>query len=747
MTTHIVELGGCAPTPLASYLKALGVLRLVAEQADPLARGWWRGERFFLASSFDQARLVGFFAEAYRPSPLLSPWNKGAGFFLDNGKGVLPVEQSTAARFAELRDGIGTCRAMLGEIRKADSDVRAIKREANKLRSKAEKKRLREDPVYKRRLTDADRRFKELKDNFVPLCHRQWRGALSEWLSAATVMEEEKAIFPALLGTGGNDGRLDFTNNFLQRLGDLFDLGGDGAAREGILPLIRVALFGGTTRGLVADLAVGQFQPGSAGGANAGNGSEARSLVNPADFVLMMEGTLLFRTAITKRAQPKAGNYAAAPFSVPAHASGYSSASESDESARGEQWMPLWQRPSRLRELKHLLAEGRSRVGGKSAREPLQFARAIGSLGISRGIDSFQRFGFIERNGQSKFAVPLGRYSVPEKTYPQIMLASDVDGWAASLRRQAREKHAPARLKAAERRVTDALFGAIAHPAEKARWQAVLLALADAEAVLVSGSGFKVGAVPKLSPGWIKAADDGSAELRLAVACALQQGQGKVGGPVRRHWLPLKDGSARFDTRGDVPHQHLAQKPDVVMRGRDGLADAVALVDRRLVEGAQAAMRHLPLVAIRGAGANIGDLAAFAAGEVDPDRTMRLARALMAVDAVAWRKSPVELSQPAAKRWPDDAWVALRLALLPWPLGEERDPGCDPAIFRRLMAGDVASAVELALRRLRGAGLRCGMRAGHAPDHVARLWAAAFAFPVSRGTVSDLVRRFDLAVN
>jgi hypothetical protein len=35
-------LHGCTPEPLMSYLKALGILRLVAEQADPEARGAWR---------------------------------------------------------------------------------------------------------------------------------------------------------------------------------------------------------------------------------------------------------------------------------------------------------------------------------------------------------------------------------------------------------------------------------------------------------------------------------------------------------------------------------------------------------------------------------------------------------------------------------------------------------------------------------------------------------------------------------
>jgi CRISPR-associated protein Csx17 len=43
---NIVHLAGCAPTPLAHYLKALGILRLVAEQKDENACGYWQGEHF-----------------------------------------------------------------------------------------------------------------------------------------------------------------------------------------------------------------------------------------------------------------------------------------------------------------------------------------------------------------------------------------------------------------------------------------------------------------------------------------------------------------------------------------------------------------------------------------------------------------------------------------------------------------------------------------------------------------------------
>ena len=40
--------------------------------------------------------------------------------------------------------------------------------------------------------------------------------------------------------------------------------------------------------------AIGQYQPGSAGGANSSTGFASGNLINPWDFVLMMEGSLLF---------------------------------------------------------------------------------------------------------------------------------------------------------------------------------------------------------------------------------------------------------------------------------------------------------------------------------------------------------------------------------------------------------------------------------------------------------------------
>lgn len=88
-TRYNLELPGCTPEPLMAYLKALGTLRLVAEQKDPDARGWWKNDVFWLRSTLDRDGLAKFFLEEYRPTPIVAPWAGGSGFFKnDNQKAV-----------------------------------------------------------------------------------------------------------------------------------------------------------------------------------------------------------------------------------------------------------------------------------------------------------------------------------------------------------------------------------------------------------------------------------------------------------------------------------------------------------------------------------------------------------------------------------------------------------------------------------------------------------------------------------
>ncbi|HID49928.1 MAG TPA: hypothetical protein EYP40_10025, partial [Chromatiales bacterium] len=95
-----VHLQGCTPTPLASYLKALAIHRLVAEQKDPEARGWWQGQHFVLESTLDEDGLKAFFLDEYRPTPIIAPWNGGSGFYpKDNKDGISILRKCNHSRF------------------------------------------------------------------------------------------------------------------------------------------------------------------------------------------------------------------------------------------------------------------------------------------------------------------------------------------------------------------------------------------------------------------------------------------------------------------------------------------------------------------------------------------------------------------------------------------------------------------------------------------------------------------------
>ena len=70
-----VILTGCMPAPLASYLKGLAILRLVTEQKDSAAMGWWADDVFHLESALDRPALIDFFLTGYRPTPIAAPWS------------------------------------------------------------------------------------------------------------------------------------------------------------------------------------------------------------------------------------------------------------------------------------------------------------------------------------------------------------------------------------------------------------------------------------------------------------------------------------------------------------------------------------------------------------------------------------------------------------------------------------------------------------------------------------------------
>src|SRR5690625_5127404 len=107
---NTIRLLGCTPSPLAAYLKALGVLRLVAEQVDPAARGHWENEAFLLTTRLSRDELIKFFLEEYEPTPLLSPWNGGSGFYRQGNETAWQtleaIKAAKAERFQPMVDAV-----------------------------------------------------------------------------------------------------------------------------------------------------------------------------------------------------------------------------------------------------------------------------------------------------------------------------------------------------------------------------------------------------------------------------------------------------------------------------------------------------------------------------------------------------------------------------------------------------------------------------------------------------------------
>ena len=322
-----LTLDGCAPTPLASYLKALGVLRLLSsgasnvtgEPADADVRGWWEGERFHLRTTLGREGVTEFFLHGYAPSPVIAPWNGGSGFYVkDNKDGFAPLSAETVAtRFmpfsAAIRVAVDTLANLEMTTRPAGAE----------------------------------------KADLVALLRSRIAESALPWVDAALVLSGGRLSFPQLLGTGGNDGRLDFTNNLMRRLVSTGKVSGifDAASGEprGDAPAkLEHALWGTPVHDL-KEGAVGQFAPGDAGGPNATTGYEGSPAANSWDYIFMLEGAATFASAATRRHQSNAIARASFPFTVGVSGAGWGGIEAADESdARAEFWAPLWTRPTPL---------------------------------------------------------------------------------------------------------------------------------------------------------------------------------------------------------------------------------------------------------------------------------------------------------------------------------------------------------------------------------------------------------------
>lgn len=815
-----LRLDGCTPEPLMGYLKALGVLRLLSEQRpDANVRGWWKGEAFCLPRpEFNEEAITSFFLKSYSPAPLLAPWNSGSGFYVkadldrffdSEGKTVVfksrdvvstieAVENSGTERLRRYREEIRHVKSALVRLGRPLDIAEAL---ATTLQIYLGKARGASEQVKKRAKKEAKAQATELLDDFL-IFHAGGRPYRIErvdkdqfvallrgtiladeglgWIDAALTMrtgQKKNRVEAPVLGTGGNISNSEFSARFAQMLAKVMPFQPDALVPANSDKWLRASLFGYPAPELL-DVSVDQFDPGRAGGANGTQGLSADPLLNPWDYILMMEGAVALSGSPTRRLAANSDG-AGFPFTVDSSPVGYASAGK--DKTRGEMWLPLWDRPARYDEVRFLMAEGRAEIGRRQAWSGLTFAQAVAGLGVDRGIREFVRYEFLTRLGDNTLATPLGRFGVPDAPLDGIELVRSLNNQLVEFRFACRSKDdgakadPPARFPTVLRNIDTTVFEFCKfgrHGGAKILAD-ILLEVGRAERELA------VGDMPAskrrtsrplggLSPAWIAASDDGSPEYRLSRAVAL------IRSPIDGTVPPLRAYLEPVERLGKVWHWSGSDEAKRATRASQerstksvvwsaaGLPiNLGAVLLRRLLDANKAGETMLPLSSP--APVSISDIALFLAGQTDDERLEEL------IWGMALVEPPTDelrgfLAAHAVEAEPlPRVYALLKLTVLPGRIGWVRRgnavilrhtridaEGCvavrpESAMLARLRAGDVSGACEVAIRRLRSAGLvpLPGIRA----DGSWRDVTDEFAAPADRLLAALLFPITDTAVN
>jgi CRISPR-associated protein Csx17 len=659
----ILELRGCTPEPLGNYLKGLGVFRLIAEQADPQARAWWKNGVLVLHTRWSRDELVSFFLHGigeekipiYCPTPIFAPWGGRPGFYADGNK-------KAKEQLAKLLSLDENDRRFLPAKRVAETTTKVLNERTAVVTEKRQSVTKRWVNLIKKDKVD---QRTPLKAEIASAMRTEWGQEAVDWFDACLSIEET-ARFGFLYGTGGNEGSADITNNFWEMIEETIGL--PNPKTDSTEKLVG-SLFGDSRIGGTASTA-GQHFPLAAGSANCGQGFEGSASTNPWDFLLMMEGAVLFAGATTKRLSQFGKGKAAFPFMIDHLATDEQSTSAKDEAkqdgkvirCRAEFWMPLWSSPASLPAIRALLSEGRlQRPSGDRTEHTLHAMEAIKSLGVSRGTDTFHRVALFERRGKGYYlASSLGFHPTSRSSASFVSQLAELDDFGQHVYRNLREGPGiPDRAMRARHRFHSALATLLGRDqystipiSEALRGILVAASIIEREVALLKDRSTLLTPSRALDSAWLRSDDDGH-EYRLARSIAGITAWGEVSSDgrsvpavesIRANLLPVArrgDGWAWDDT------SHSA----VWSRGAPLEVNLAAVLRRRLVDAQKGSGDGLPLWSSYGVG--FGDLLAFWHGEVNEDRLTDLIHGLALVDTGTWKQSSIDGRQMRDEPTPD----------------------------------------------------------------------------------------------
>ena len=421
----------------------------------------------------------------------------------------------------------------------------------------------------------------------------------------------------------------------------------------------------------------------------------------------------------------------------------------------------------------------------RNVRNGLDFARAVASLGINRGVEHFERYGFLERSGKAYLSVSLGKRKVFPEVSDSTQLIEDLDSgeWLEKVRRFARRINSSS-ARNAIRKLEDSLFEMTAtghdtfHSAQN-----TLVAIGDFVSWLARVEGSldeKPPPPPRLSSKWIHKADDRTYEYRIARALASigwqsSPGEKPVSGieivisqqtsgaetekprtangyaeeiPMAAHFVPVVPESVlRRHREWDAQ----SNKKLCVLESTDIVSGLISVLQRRLIEQKHQKLEDKPLYGTTRV--NWTDISAFLSPDFDYARCKRILSGLVWVRPAAFLES---VSESSGQPLPPFPYAALKpvftphrdleeIGILP-PSGRIPVPS---GIVARLRSDKVDEAVRMAFARTRASGIdshfsRRPPSAGTSSFTAAisgKLLAASMVIPLRRWDLKYIVGR------
>jgi CRISPR-associated protein Csx17 len=373
--------GGCALEPLGSYLKALGLLKMLGDSAT----GYWQEGNFILETVLSSLQTLDYLIETANFSPIVTPWNGTNGLWKADSGSKLIEQIGNSLRLAELKQVLSEAKTII--------DAYGERQPSRK-----------EKPAF-------------IENCLQTIKNEAWQA----WAKACvTLIPDDKGnidfAFSYLLGTGGNIGARDLGANYLQALSYLVDLQ-TGIPTDQAKTFWKSAVLGECMKNSVVQDALGaQFFPVADYVFDAkkfpyeSSGGGSTATANPADIVLMTEGLLTF-SIIAKR-ELHQDDQGIAEYSLAVDLCAGTADTAVSGETRGnleEFWLPVWDKPLSFEDLRDSLFEAlRGRLPRQGRPDSLDFAENISRNAKTYNISEFQRVGFFPRKGQSNFAVPLG---------------------------------------------------------------------------------------------------------------------------------------------------------------------------------------------------------------------------------------------------------------------------------------------------------------------------------------------------